>query len=469
MTKTVSRVQSCCRILLVGLSFMSAGKAQAQGDKATTVLQSLVRRESSVTESDLLDWRDMQKADQMRDHAWRIFARITKLTPPIVGPPYWDTWNSDCKDQADGRPLRQRLHRTSLPLDLVGAFREEYSSDAFALADIGAFTTKHGRGLGEQISYNPIMCAQIISEHLGNNGKALDDRLRDFIQNGSPAREREIKPFPGGSIAVKAFWVAIAPDYQQRIKIWPDRKDPTCAPKYCVDSVVVKFAPRQKCNLPISGNTPVFSSCFYSVRDDNPGEKGYTLILVGLHVAVKEINDWTWSTFWWHPIPQAGTYAKGKAGIAISGVWRNFLMNTTFSTETPPEPEPAKADVPPDADDSCGQDIRVASRARVCFNPFLEGGLKNGALSNCQNCHARAAYPVMNPDPRSNAQRGYLSPDAACFDKDLNGKPSERIHLDYMWSLVPSTGGKLDSNIDKLLIFRESLRKAILEHFQSSQ
>jgi hypothetical protein len=303
--------------------------------------------------------------------------------------------------------------------------------------------------------YNPVACQHVRSEHLMSKD-VLDDRLKELVLKEAPAREREIKPFPNGAIVVKATWRRVGPNPKSLtdIRVWPARAGFSADTG---DKVWVKFAPKERCNLPVSGDTPVFSSCFYSVPDPDPSARGSWVILVGLHVMMKETQDWTWMTFWWHPLPDSGVYGEEKPDqTVLKAPWRNYLANVTLSPETPREPPPLIAGKSPKVKDACGQDVTVPSNAKICFNPFLELGLQNGELSNCMNCHKRAAYPVISPDPRLSPQRGVLSSDATCFDKDGNGAIAKRLQLDYMWGLVPKES-------DPLQKFRHSLWQTLLQ------
>ncbi|MFO1426165.1 MAG: hypothetical protein U1F11_04160 [Steroidobacteraceae bacterium] len=118
---------------------------------------------------------------------------------------------------------------------------------------------------------------------------------------------------------------------------------------------------------------------------------GDVLALVALHVATRELHDWTWATWWWHDEAHAGPYAHGRPE-ALDGPWRNYLMQVAFDDATP-----AAAD----------------GGAHVCFNPWLEarfpdGGNGGGTRSNCLACHRRASYPPVPflPVTRGPPQRG---------------------------------------------------------------
>ncbi len=406
-------------------------------------------------ESDLLGCRDLQETHAIRSHAWNVLANLTRPNGSHTRKPLWRTWASSCEESS--KVPRETLEGSelSLPLELVAAFRSKYTSDSDALQNASEYAKMVDGFETPQKLYNPVACQHIQDEHLMSE-VALDDRLKELVRIDAPAREREIKPFPKGAIVVKATWRRIGPDPKglTAIRVWPARAG---VPAGAEDKVWVKFAPKERCNLPVSGDTPVFSSCFYSVPDPYPTAQGSWVVLVGLHVMIKETQDWTWMTYWWNPVADAGVYGEDKPDqTVLKGPWRNYLANVTLSPETPWEPPPPTAGTPPIVKDACGQDVTVPSRAKICFNPFLELGLQNGELSNCMNCHKRAAYPVISPDPRLFPQRGLLNSDATCFDKDGSGAIAKRLQLDYMWGLVPKES-------DPLQQFRHSLWQTLLQ------
>jgi hypothetical protein len=147
-----------------------------------------------------------------------------------------------------------------------------------------------------------------------------------------------------------------------------------------------------------------------------PGEhetfvSGDSIALVGLHVATKELEDWVWSTFWWHDMPDAGVYAADRSD-QVQGVWRNYLMDVTVDTDDPPEPD---------------------GTPNITFNPWLEAGMSNGLVSNCMACHQMSAFPVTNEQVLGTVIRGRKPIDAPYFLGTYDHQ--RKIRLDYIWSL----------------------------------
>ncbi len=389
--------------------------------------------------SKLKDIRDRQDLPGMRNHAWAVFSQITQ--PSIMGdqssPPVWDTWE-DRAELFSGqvpRPVDHTKERDiRLPLEVLASISARIDNQETAVKEAIKYIKE--RGVGPEVLYNPTAASHIRDNKL-YDPQVLQSRWKALNDLNSPIGETSIPEFPDSSIVVKALWLTVGPKNPEILSVWdpPDRALAKCV-YGCERQITVKLAgPNQACNLPVQGATPVLSSCFYSVPD--PATQGYRLILFGLHVATKEIEDWTWSTFWWQEQPDKGQYATGRPDpSALQRYWRNYVMDTTLSMVTPeensarPTPEPA------------GQRClaKPSQTAKICFNPYLELAMKpNGDKSNCMNCHRQATFPAMDPDPRGSPQRGYLSSDDSCFVRRTAGEIKEDrvMKVDYLWSLSP--------------------------------
>lgn len=95
---------------------------------------------------------------------------------------------------------------------------------------------------------------------------------------------------------------------------------------------------------------PCNAACLSHKVGPNQGDELYLLLLFGLHVITKETADWTWSTFWWQADPGQGKFAYGRpAPTVLRGFWRNYVMDSTLSMQTPPEAQAitGKNSIPP--------------------------------------------------------------------------------------------------------------------------
>jgi hypothetical protein len=314
-------------------------------------------------------------------------------------------------------------------LEVIAAIRRSHANKSKAFKEAATVFQDKKRRVGTETKFN-----ESAATHIRNEGMidptTLQNRAATFSNFHTPANERNIAPFPSSSIIVKAAWRTVGPDDISTFSVW-DPPDPTrhdCLTG-CPRTIRVKLATSgQICNKPANDDEPYLSSCFYAVPD--PNEAGYVLLLFGLHVITKETVDWTWSTFWWQPNADKGKFAEGRPDSKLGqGFWKNYVMDSTLSMETPLEA--AASLTSPLPLQRCR--TKPSSTAKICFNPFIERFLDpNGPVSNCMACHRMATYPALIPDARGAAQRGYLSSDDACFDK-----PAAVMKVDYIWALSP--------------------------------
>jgi hypothetical protein len=102
---------------------------------------------------------------------------------------------------------------------------------------------------------------------------------------------------------------------------------------------------------------------------------GDRLVLVGMHVTTRELENWFWMTFWWHDRPDEGPFAADRPS-ELKGVWRNYLMNISYDMDNPREPD---------------------GTPHIAYNPYLEGAMLDGVVTNCMTCHRRASWPPQPP------------------------------------------------------------------------
>jgi hypothetical protein len=155
-----------------------------------------------------------------------------------------------------------------------------------------------------------------------------------------------------------------------------------------------------------------------------PKKQNTYLILVGFHIASAELPNWVWSTFWWTNNPRNDQKAQDQPpGIAGSIPWSFFSMNTTMSMVTPRD----GADHGPD----------------IIYNPYLEGAVNNGPVSNCLYCHQRAVYrqgaqhvdaDIANASPQRCA---FTAPQTAgCQPLPSDAYFDNAIRTNFLWSLA---------------------------------
>ncbi len=157
-------------------------------------------------------------------------------------------------------------------------------------------------------------------------------------------------------------------------------------------------------------------------------QEGNIALLVAMHVATKEIENWTWQTFWWARDPEDPTYGADRPST-VSGPWAHYNMNTAYYMVEPPGDR--------------------AGAAVVSFNPYLETNLRGtyttesgrvvswtGVSSNCMTCHRVAAW---KPNPSGSSQPNHLTPryrDNGFIDPADANIFGSFTKLDFLWSLT---------------------------------
>jgi hypothetical protein len=373
-----------------------------------------------ASESALLEMRDHVDVPAMRRHAWLLFAGMTQQSR--AGGPIWETWY----------PLEDVYH-------IARPANSFEPSQQFLLAK-ELDPKLAGAAVLSRIRFNAVAADHIETNGL-NNKDVLTKMSKD--QRGKNP-DMTVPPFPLDAIAIKTAWALVhqpdsslgAADFSA-VPVW----DPPSLPlKSNYDSGswprCVAVDPRngpegQSASVPCHGAGPkvgpwttVDLKRFYYVvldalmaqqiqqmiaeRDvdtsdrSRPAVAGDFLVLVGLHVTTKEIPDWVWATFWWHDRPNDGPFAAGRPP-QVRSYWRNYLMDTTLSMETPVESD---------------------GNPKICFNPWLEANQPQGVVANCMTCHQRATYP-----PKDAAQPVRGRPDA------VRAEHGAALGTDFLWSI----------------------------------
>ena len=146
-----------------------------------------------------------------------------------------------------------------------------------------------------------------------------------------------------------------------------------------------------------------------------------------MHIITKEIYNWAMQSLWWHDI-DTGYYAANKPANLKPGTWQHYLVTTAYNMVTPKEPNDSPL---------------------VAYNPYIELVVpeKNRIVSNCQNCHARAAYPssgnVFDPIGVNPTPINYPGPDSARYNSSQRGliQPTDLIFkglvtTDFSWVIT---------------------------------
>jgi hypothetical protein len=385
---------------------------------------------------------DKQKLEQFRAsgdvhaqrlHVWNIFAGMTQTTPDGRFA-IFETWFSEDEAFATG-PVpqasgpRRVVRRFNLPRQFSGAPGQPTPEAA-------------GSALLSEVMFNFVNFKHIQTEHL--NSPAEITRLQ---QTGAPdpkiPNNRTVPQFPAEAISLKTVWWPVAGDQPTAMPIWDPENNPlapggnsfqTWKRVVAIDPTRTNIPPNETMTVQFPQGNPrpnshvVGLDQFHSVQIDaqtaanamangrlqvfvrsvlgRPLQEGDFVVFAGTHLTTKEIDDWIWATFWWHDRPDAGPFAADRLD-SVKGVWRNYLMSASYDLNLPHEAD---------------------GTAHITFNPWLEAGFRQGIVSNCMNCHNRAAIPGSN---------GAFLP-VKRGDPDLQNDPAYAagsLRTDFLWSI----------------------------------
>ena len=274
-------------------------------------------------------------------------------------------------------------------------------------------------------------------------------RLRELRLTGPKdllvEENRSIPPFPPDAVVLKSIWWPVSATLPTSLPMWdPESNSVHDAGNSYLQwrrSIVVDPRPRQisaagaNSTIParlVAETHPIGVDAFfyfkvsarYAARANNdsearrasvialgrPLQAGDLMLLVGVNLAAKEIENWVWVTLWWHDQPTNGEFAADRppsTPVPLS----HYLMQTAFDSDYP-----AESDGSP----------------HICFNPWLEGRFPNGghgsgAVSNCLTCHSRASYPAINFLPVSRGSSSRITDPAFA---------PGRLRTGFLWSIA---------------------------------
>jgi hypothetical protein len=322
--------------------------------------------------------RDRGDEAAMRAHAWATFAGVTAAG-------------------RDGAPAFARWHSLGQAFGGAAGFRrvEDFGTGAPVLLGSGA----------------PMLSLVLFNEPTFRHIRALRldrratlARLNAGFAADAPAERRQIAPFPRDSLAIKTIWTLVHAAGVTPISVWDGAG--AGAPAAWPRHVLVDPAGRAGVPLARFHHRRIAARELAAVRAIDPSARaGDYIVLLALHLTTREIPDWIWATYWWHDRPDAGPYAAGRPA-AVTGAWRNYLMDVAYSAESPREPD---------------------GGANIAFNPYLET-FAGGHQSNCLACHQGAVWTPAGAPPFLPVTRGGRATDDPRF--------AGATRLDFMWSIA---------------------------------
>jgi len=318
---------------------------------------------------------------EMRDHGWKLLLHLTRPGETQA----WELWpkkcdlslSSLCNEAPPNMKTDPAFPGSSPQIEDVSDKQERLST----------------------VFYSPD-AARFIEDHRLSTGTGLQDYVLKDI---------DIPPFPKTAIVVKEIWEGISVDNNDvpnEITTSLALYDPdqilagvngglshvsrwSSITKIRVDAQgrIDHSACDPEADFDLGPGHSVPLSCFYTrhypghcleigvqpnmVSAVPDSAQSCYLILVGLQIMTHEIENWTWTAFWWTNKPHSERSKANFAGqpSGLDPRFRHYAMDTTFGP-----PKGSSQPLP------------------HVFNPYLEGPRVKGTWSNCFGCHNQAAY-----------------------------------------------------------------------------
>jgi hypothetical protein len=375
-----------------------------------------------LPESTLSDFRRQENVAEIRAHGWQLLRAVTGPATSDSRIPVWLSWCT--KEEILANPFACAPDYTDASkgrsygsVGMLPSKAEVIDPKGFAQRVLDSAKNPHdGRPLDAlvgSVHMDPNAARRFQLPALKQSAPLY--RLGEWAPKvradlaGVNGEDRRLDRFPRETIIVKPSWVVVRRDANairmQSIPVWNGRVPPQSTgpgdqtsvdpSRFAVDDRVdIVIPPDDPCKatpgpVPLKKANQRSLDSFFAVPicdsklvcninavtrhvSDLPARLGDYLVLLGFHVITRELDEWVWSTFWWHDHPNLGEFAAGRPHSIARSVWGNYLMNITLGID------PGVRDI----------------RPSHVFNPYLELGGPNGIYGDCFGCHQRAAAPL---------------------------------------------------------------------------
>lgn len=454
--------------------------------------------------STILGWINSYDSASIAEHAWGIWAGLTAQTNQTCGGEpllVFETWVGtselqelimikDDLNQFLGKPLVEKKGRAQL----TRPHQNFHGAPNIPQVDSNLWVT---------VSYNPSAALFTFENSLYNQ----DTLLQNYYEG--PSSIGSIPDYTNSSIAIKPTYLALQRNSNGlfAFPVWPGQPllpaqvpdfnnpqwqwvfvDPTNSygndvpvPVYSpdvTDSTAIANATvnlNQFIYLNIDADMAAFMNQEQAPLQLNSGaiaQAGDIAILAGMHVATKEIKEWTWQSFFWTPdpanppFPSSAFIATNRLPqTALSDQAAHYAAVNVYNMVWPNQPVTG------------GTNSNV--KPLIGYNPYLEPGLAEfpgipntytqndsifrdstnrlntqfvwGVQSNCMSCHSLATVnptvplwtQTANPPGPSNS----LPYTGDQYIDRADPAYKSYVQLDFLWSIQASLFG-VSSNPD---------------------
>ena len=401
-------------------------------------------------------WTDQRNTQAMTFHAWRLWAALSSLTKENfrgASAPVFMTWwpQEDTFSAPTGPSMARaaalgpavRFSRPHVPTNRFAPPAQQPAAAPTATPLPGSQNPITVTVQYDNDVYTQVQANQYYSPTVLNN-----------INNGwgnTPLANQNIQNFPNTSVAIKPTYLFAYANQATQLQYWTGAVNSTTpeTPAYGnwndwlwvvppgVDPATFKRQQNDGHEV-VSVNDfyhfPLTAADFTASNDplngsvlfpNNPmSQSGFApgdyAILVAMHVASREVPNWTWQTFWWTiDTPVIPAPIKSR----INAPFNHYQTAVAYSFTQDGLNSPS-------------------SLSTLCFNPFLETGFGNstfvypgqlGIESNCISCHRAAAWPAIPP---ASAPSGSVNPGYVAYGVINPGDPylfSGQTKTDFLW------------------------------------
>lgn len=419
-------------------------------------------------------WLTPYDSTSVYNHAWGVWAGLTAFSGEVFQGDsllIYQTWLGIGEIQsivanggASAKKTFTKKGRAQLtfPNQTKHAIKLNKLSLA-ALKGSGNIDTSAGFTFGSNfwvaVAYDPAAADYVI------NNSILKQSVLNTYQK--PGVIGNIPPFPNNAITIKpVYYVGHKTDSLIRIAAWPgppakpkgfgppqdwqsfvyaDVNNQQTPGKQLVPVTTDNPTPAQiaaaTCNLNDfihyridSAAAAYFNQQQNAVQNDT-AKAGDIALLVAMHVATKEISNWTWQTFYWSPNPSnplspSSNLAASLRPSKLSGAAAHYALSTAYTFVTPNQPIYGGSD--------------KGATPMIGYNPYLEAGFTPktfirypntfkplywyGIQTNCMSCHALAT-------PQSVDQQGNATYSTDQYIDMGNPFFKGKVQLDFAWSI----------------------------------
>lgn len=475
----VSSFAICCTIIFFCLSCK-----QDKYSKSTHIIPQAFPSEAitgikfPTDSTSIYEWLSKQDTSSIAKHAWGIWAGLTAPTNQTIGGDkllVFETWTGTNELQIMMKNGGSKIPKTSRTL------LTRPSQFHHAVIDNQAVDSTDRQWV--TVNYSPDAAEYALKKDIFNI-KNLTPYLK--TNKGSGA----IPEFPSSSITVKPTYLYVKNNGKKLIAIpvWPGMPavaqafpdftkywkyvfvDPTN--KRGVKTPIPVDFSAEKDPTKISNATvniedfihfkvdAVMADYLNKEQGQGTAQKGDLALLMGMHVASKEIANWTWQTYFWAPDPVNPPSPSSKfnydqlikSKIKLGKAAAHYAVLPAYSMVWPNQP--------------INNGTNENTKAVFGFNPYLEAsfgpstfpaesvlkqkmpnakGFRYGMQTNCMSCHAMATVNgVYNSKNKSYNALPYITDQYISMNDTLFNR---WVKLDFAWSI-------------QAMAYPDSLRKA---------